>query len=261
MSQLTVRMANPAGNITLFVLSEVPVKSRADIASRLMTMKKFGAEQVAFVVPPTADTDGRIEMMGGEFCGNALRAYGMLLAEKYSQEGMQTLLIESSGCNNPMRVRANYTANESYAQMPLPILVNRMTISGIRGTMVYLPGIAHFVTKDFPVPDTSAMDILEPEFRKLHVDAYGVIFLSNDRLTPLVKVPLAGSLVWEGSCGSGTLAALIAETLGAPNGEYMDTFTQPAGKLNVRIAIADGKITDAEIGGSVILSDPIEVEI
>lgn len=259
MNPLKVRIANPAGNITLFVLSEVPAQARAEIAAQLIAMRSFGAEQVAFIVPPTANADGRIEMMGGEFCGNALRAYGMLLAEKQSKEGMLSFLVESSGCTDPMCVRTNYAANESYAQMPLPISVNQMTVSGIRGTMVHLPGIAHFVTE--AVPAMSAMELLEPEFRKLNVDAYGVIFLSGSKLTPLVKVPLAGSLVWEGSCGSGTLAALIAKTYGAPDSEYSAIYTQPAGTLHARVTITDGKLTAAEIGGSVTISDVIEMKL
>ena len=47
-------------------------------------------------------------------------------------------------------------------------------------------------------------------------------------MTPLVKVPAAGSLVWEGSCGSGSLAAAVAQSLDAPDGPFVRSYAQPA---------------------------------
>ena len=46
------------------------------------------------------------------------------------------------------------------------------------------------------------------------LEAYGVCFIEGERMTPLVKVPEAGTLVFEGSCGSGTLASAIALSRG-----------------------------------------------
>ena len=47
---LHVLRADPAGNITLFVLDPVPVGDRAGVASRLM--EGSDVEQVGFVCPP-----------------------------------------------------------------------------------------------------------------------------------------------------------------------------------------------------------------
>ena len=44
--------ADPAGNITLFVLDPVPRVERAELAARLMALKERGGEQVGFVCPP-----------------------------------------------------------------------------------------------------------------------------------------------------------------------------------------------------------------
>ena len=80
--KLNIARADPAGNITLLVLSPVEKPARAETAARLMGMPQFQAEQVGFRCPPQAGGDGRLEMMGGEFCGNATRAFGMLLARE-----------------------------------------------------------------------------------------------------------------------------------------------------------------------------------
>ena len=72
--ELNVLRADPAGNITLFVLDPVPAGDRAGLAARLMAGSD--AEQVGFVCPPVmgGGCAGRMEMAGGEFCGNATRA-------------------------------------------------------------------------------------------------------------------------------------------------------------------------------------------
>ena len=40
--------ANPAGNITLFVLSPVEKKDHASLAEKLMALEQFKAEQVGY---------------------------------------------------------------------------------------------------------------------------------------------------------------------------------------------------------------------
>ena len=78
--KLNVLRADPAGNITLFVLDPVEKSRRADVAAQLMAVPEYKAEQVGFVCTPQEGGDGRMEMMGGEFCGNATRAFGLLTA-------------------------------------------------------------------------------------------------------------------------------------------------------------------------------------
>ncbi len=73
---MRIRMlrADPAGNLTGFVLSPVAGEGRAALAARLMA-RDASLEQVAFV--DEASLTGplaRMDMMGGEFCGNAARA-------------------------------------------------------------------------------------------------------------------------------------------------------------------------------------------
>ena len=92
------------------------------------------------------------------------------------------------------------------------------------------------------------------------LDAYGVCFVEGDRMTPLVKVPEAGTLVFEGSCGSGTLACAVAMSRGRV-GIFSVSLRQPAGTVNASVTRRDGAVIAASIGGPVTLSEPFEVTI
>ena len=80
--ELNILRADPAGNITIFVLDQVEKAQRAAIAEKIMAIPALKAEQVGYVCPAEDDADGHMEMMGGEFCGNATRAYGMYIARQ-----------------------------------------------------------------------------------------------------------------------------------------------------------------------------------
>ena len=258
--KLRVQRADPAGNITLFVLDPVPKGDRAGISTCLMS--RLSAEQVGFVCPPCQGGDGRLEMMAGEFCGNATRAFGMLTAQKRGiTQGR--LLIETSGCPHPVQVSVDLKAGSAQAQMPLPRGMGRTEVDGRLGTLVDLGGIAHFVVEDVP-PSRSFFERAEPLFRDIpDLDAYGVIFLNpaEHTMTPLVKVPATNTLVWEGSCGSGSLAAALAQSQDAPDGPFVRTYTQPAGVISVTVIRRDGEEVFASIGGPVILDPPVEVQL
>ena len=79
-------------------------------------------------------------------------------------------------------------------------------------------------------------------------------------MTPLVKVPEAGTLVFEGSCGSGTLASVIAMSEGR-EGVFSAALQQPAGTVSASVTRQAGTIIAASIGGPVTLGEPFEVTI
>lgn len=259
--KLNVLRANPAGNITLFVLDPVPVGNRAGIAARLMALPAFAAEQVGFVCFPRQGGAGRMEMAGGEFCGNATRAFGMLAAQGLGN--VPQVQVEVSGCERLVTVDVDWSAGTARSQMPLPRRVSRAEASGHSGTLVDLAGIAHFVVEDVP-PSLDFFRQAEPLFEDIpDLDAYGVIFLDRQKgtMTPLVKVPAAGSLVWEGSCGSGSLAAAIAQSQDAPDGPFVRNYAQPAGVVQAAVLRRGGEAVSAWIGGPVCLDPPVEVEL
>lgn len=262
--KLEVIKANPAGNITLFVKTPVRKSMRAALAKKLMAMEEFAAEQVGFCCTAEDGFDGYMEMAGGEFCGNATRAYGFMMAAVKGLKGRSRIKLHVSGSDEPVEVDVDMDRGTARSSMPLPKFIERRAAGGVKGILVHLGGIAHFVVKD-QSPSESFFEKAEADiFAGMNdLDAYGVMFLegSTGRLTPLVKVPSANSLFWEGSCGSGSLSVAIAETEGRPDGDYSMDIVQPAGTVTAEVSIRKGIITAAYIGGSVIFDKEVLIEV
>lgn len=257
--KLKILRADPAGNITLFVLDPVEREKRAEVAARLMDMPEFKAEQVGFVCPPQEGGDGRMEMMGGEFCGNATRAFGALLAREKGE--LSKVRVETSGCDHIVTVDVDREAGTARTEMPLPQSVVSAQVDGCRGLLVHLGGIAHLVVEGVE-PNLAFFQRAEPLFQNIEgLDAYGVIFLEGGRMTPLVKVPATDTLVWEGSCGSGSLAAAVAQSQGEDDGEFTREYIQPAGVVRATVVRLGGAAAATYIGGPVELGPEIQVEL
>lgn len=253
---ISVQRANPAGNITLYVLNDVAPEDRPRVTAHLMAQKELQAEQIAYCCAPIMGGEGRIEMAGGEFCGNAARAFAMLLQQK--KQLPSNFSLEISGCDHLVEVQVE--GDKAQAQMPLPKWVR--TVEEVDGVLVHLGGIAHLVVKR--EPQETFLEQVEEIFEKIpELDAYGVMFLTEPEgtMVPLVKVPAAHTLVWEGSCGSGTLAASIAMSVHERDGIFSYSWKQPSGTVEATIEKRDGQVIAARIGGLVELDAPIVVEV
>lgn len=254
--KLTVVRADPAGNTTLFVRTPLEPRLYGAVGEKLLALPEFCAEQVGFI-----SESGRLEMAGGEFCGNATRAFGLLTARERGISGRAHLTLSVSGCEKAVGVDVDTEALTACAEMPLPLFVRREAAGGIEGTLVHLGGIVHFVVRDI-APSEAFFAAAEPLFASLGtLDAYGVIFCSGTKLTPLVRVPAVNSLLWEGSCGSGSLAAAIAESEGMAEGIFEREYVQPAGVIRATVERRGGKVAAAYIGGSVTIDEPVEIEL
>ena len=73
--RIKVRVADPAGNITIFVTTPVEREKYPAVARQLLARKDLKGEQVGFI-EKKARGGFRMEMMGREFCGNASRGFG-----------------------------------------------------------------------------------------------------------------------------------------------------------------------------------------
>lgn len=255
MNKYRIVRADPAGNITLFVLTPVEKAECAAIAARLMAIKELKAEQVGFIFP-----NGHMEMEAGEFCGNASRAYGFLLAKQKGLIGRHTMHLSVSGCDHPIAVAVDMEQGTAEAEMPLPRSVEQVDVDGVPGTLVHLGGIAHLIVRDV-APSQAFFAQAESVFAAYpELQAYGVCFLNGESMTPLVKVPEAGTLVFEGSCGSGTLASVVAMSQGR-EGTFSAALRQPAGIVSASVTRRAGTVIAAAIGGPVTLGEPFDVEI
>ena len=65
--------ADPSGNVTLYVLDPVPQKDRKELNRQLLTLHP-SVEQAGCL--SIKEGQPQVEMMGGEFCGNATRSAG-----------------------------------------------------------------------------------------------------------------------------------------------------------------------------------------
>ncbi|MBZ2172630.1 diaminopimelate epimerase [Desulfovibrio sp. DS-1] len=123
-SALRFHKFSPGGNTTILVTDPVPAPLRAAVAAELMGEHHVHAEQVGFVT--LAGAYPRIDMMGGEFCGNACRSLAALLALKrvlhVGPGGLMSGAIASSGVSGTLPVRVVQTPHgpDAAVRMPLP---------------------------------------------------------------------------------------------------------------------------------------------
>ncbi len=243
-------LADPTGNMTLLVETPVPPDEQPETAAALMAQVP-GVEQVAFL-SPCDDACIALRMAGGEFCGNAAMSAAVLYAE---QTGMHAglLTVRVSGTEKPVTVEVlphTCEARRARVSMPEALSVGAEALPG-GGTLpvVRFPGICHVICES--APDREAAEALAPAWcEALGADALGIMFLEREaaRLTPLVYVPGAGTLVWERSCASGT-AAVGAWLAQEAQAEITEAFAEPGGTLTVR-ARPDGSVL---LGGQVKL--------
>ena len=95
---IKITVANPAGNKTIFVHDKFERADYAKVAEQLLAMKEYAAEQVAFILdaPECGRAEGRMEMCGLEFCGNATRTFGLMVAKQLGNSGSGKVFVDVS---------------------------------------------------------------------------------------------------------------------------------------------------------------------
>ena len=119
--------ANPSGNITLFVLNQIAPEDRKRV-NEILLAKEKDAEQVACLSINGNQTT--VQMMGGEFCGNATRssaAYALSLSGEKSGD-FQNAFLDFDMLDNP-KYYNKYDAmlNGSYVETRI---INKKVTSG-----------------------------------------------------------------------------------------------------------------------------------
>lgn len=192
-------------------------------------------------------------MAGGEFCGNAARSLGYVLAD--GKDSVQTFTM--SGLSKPVAVHVK--GDYATLKMQTRISYEKINLENAPVSIVHLEGISHAVIdKKHPLfenlkaaasrPDRK--QVIEGVLGKLNLikrPASGLIFCEDDgtttKITPFVYVRNINTLYSETSCASGSLAA--ATVLGRsasilqPSGEVLDVTVKSDKPGSIR----------AEIGG------------
>ena len=253
----------PGGNPTILLKAEdIPSEQRASVANAVMSSQHIGGEQVGYV---RLEGTPRLDMMGGEFCLNATRAFASVLDELGLLERNGAIcsgLVEVSGVSEKVAVRVTHTENSlpfaeaclHFDELPAPEHIS----DGL--CLVRVPGITHIIQQGLmPSPaDREAFCRNQRHFLSLEQEgAVGHLWLSEDRevgeeasglkLSPVVWVRDTASLCFESACGSGTLACALAEH--ARTGAEAFSILQPSGMaLAVRIGHSDSGF-DVWVGG------------
>ena len=216
-------IADPSGNITAIVFDPIPLDCTHDMRNY---MREVGAkiqstypavEQVVFV----QQTNGKVhaEMAGGEFCGNAARAIGYMLAS--GKDGQQTFTM--SGTSAP--VTTDITQGFATLSARMPLLKDQIIFENASVSIVHLEGISHAImTPEHPLfgflkrtaerPDRwrTVTDVLEDLGIK-NKPASGLILSektdSGISITPYVYVREVHTLYPEKACASGSIAAAM----------------------------------------------------
>lgn len=258
--EYTVAVLDPAGNVTAIVCSDVPAAERARIAAQILRLPELGIEQVAFLTEPRSGGEIRLEMMGGEFCGNALRCAGFYQALRNGEQGKSCVLAEISGADGVQPVMADTAEGTASTVMPLPLSVQPAGWADVQAARVTFAGITHFVI-DCAQPDETLVQraiAAAPE-----VSAVGAIFLerAHGSIKPVVFVRETASCVAENSCASGSVAAAVVLTADFADGITEIGIGQPGGTLEVGVQRTDGAVTGLSIGGAVRLTQTLTVTL
>lgn len=275
--QIQIFTANAAGNVTIFVNSAFDRCEYSKVANQLLDMKELGGEQVAFMMRSDKEgVAGKMEMCGLEFCGNASRSFGLFMAKMKGANGPARVMVEVSGCDEPLMVQADTITSWAKIQMPDYEEIRQVDLSNIGLEEVYgdaellkscdlvdFGGIAHVIIKDVKATESNFEKVKAYIYSIMDIPAMGAMFFDTKEheLTPVVYVRDVDSTYFEGSCGSGTTACAIAFAKNKLPGRYPQRFRQPAGSIDTIVEVKKGRVDKVFIESTVIMSDPIKVEI
>ena len=264
MSAIRYVTMNPTGNLTCLVLDPVPEKERSAVTAALMNR----CEQVGYIYMPTQDRKlAHLQMMGGEFCGNAtMAAAAWLCREGHLQPGDKRMLtLEVSGANEPVpcQIRAlGADTWEGTVRMPKVLSVSDAEPEAERIAEVRLEGITHLIREGTPLSKSSAENLLLRIAEESDAPAVGLLQWDPVRewMDPLVFVRKSGTLVWESGCGSGSTAIGAWLGMKKEEGRTEICVNQPGGCIRVQAEIRNGRAELITITGKVTLMEEGQLE-
>lgn len=261
---------NPTENMTIFILDPLPRAVHASVAKKIIQYGSLCAEQVGFLEAPTLEGSGiRLQMMGGEFCGNATRALAALAVHRdypcvEPLEGghQHRVQVEVSGVSSPLSCCVEPDGPNRYsvsAEMPLFESIQPLNFifdgTSYNATEIRFPGISHVVIETIETQINSEfVKTVEKALSSPCEDALGIMLYNSQSkfLTPVVYTPDTDTTVWERGCGSGS-AAVIAALAYKERKSISLSLSQPGGALDASAEWLNGAISRIEIKGPIII--------
>lgn len=258
--------ANPTENMTIFILDPLPRSSYSEVANKLMNYNNLNAEQVGFLEQPTlSGSTSRLHMMGGEFCGNASRAFAAIMVQKrYStfpmEEDNYIVPIEVSGSEEILVAEVKEVSEHTFdVKIKLPLhkkarpFETHYNGAHYPGILVDFEGISHLVlSTGNDLPEEGLLLHIVKQLSPLQNGAFGVMFYDEERnfMVPLVYVEDTGSVIWERSCGTGTASLGIALSL-TNQGSVDMVVEQPGGRLEILTTWRNNQVEEIYLKGEV----------
>lgn len=231
MPSLTFFKCSPGGNPTLLLIDTgLTPQQQAHVGGVLLDPLHLYAEQVGFIDLPKAS----LRMAGGEFCVNASRSLGAVLAVQgllpARDDGTLHAMLSVSGLDAPVQIEVapprkgqsfSQRVVQSAALVPLPVGTDCVPLAD--GIMqVSLPGITHVLidAAKHPLSPDGKKDAaaLRQRFALEQHAAVGCIWWQHAddplagqclRMQPIVWVRSLQSACLESSCGSGAMACAL----------------------------------------------------
>lgn len=258
---------SPTQNMTILVESAVSRDRQPAVAAALMAYDSVYAEQAGFVeTPQNPAARARLQMAGGEFCGNATMSLAALIAwdggMKPGERG--EIPLEVSGMDGilPCGVEMCGDFVRATVQMPSPLRIARHSVAALGREIpvaaVGFSGITHIVVPIGAVAGDwtgFAEQLVDEPPAWVEDDAMGVMLYreGESRIDPLVCVRAAGTTVWERGCGSGT-AALGAWLAHRERRAVRAEIRQPGGVITVDAQWSGERVEGISITGEVRLA-------
>ena len=225
---MEIYKCSPSGNITSLVFSPVPRNEQSSVAQDIMKNEP-DVEQVGFIEKPTSSGSSvRLQMMGGEFCGNATSALAWVLSKK---SGFSEGIIEVSGKSEP--VFASIKDSEVILEFNERIFVTQTPFT-IPNKIIHLEGISHLI-----VDSATPIDFVEESRRLISASglkekkAAGIIFVEyfkgGIKIRPFVWVRDTGTFVQENGCASGSICSVLWESMNQKKDLQNYCVFQPSG--------------------------------
>lgn len=250
---------SPNQNMTLLIETPIPREQQLEVAKTLIAYHSVYAEQAGYIEQPqNKNAVARLQMMAGEFCGNATLA---LAAYVFSKENppafaQKTIPLEVSGTDGIVYCHMQKMEQHFMGtlEMPLPLSVEQRNyvLHDITYTLqtVCFAGIWHIVVPKSLWGENSTLYAEQAASaweNQIDADAFGILIWDEQTkvLQSLVCVKNA-SLIWERGCGSGTSAIGIVTALQQKSNISLD-IQQTGGIMHIAVDYDTNHITHVNL--------------
>lgn len=244
---------SPCGNDTALVEGDNIDEQTKKILNDKIMSTHSNIEQVGFI----SLDKFKIDMAGGEFCGNAARS----AAYHYLKGNKGEIRINVS---NKMVMNAGVDENKR-AWSEIPLYSGKNFINAIDNGIyeIIMNGIKYIilekdVSKQYLLDKknikANAMNILK-EYKIRDSEAIGVVFIEDVKekikIHPVVWVKSINTLFYETACGSGTTAVAILQAVKNNKSQNLDIIQPSNQVITARIILNKGNIETAYILGNI----------